>query len=166
MGNIISIVLSKYSKKYYVYFFLQYLDALDKVDSGKFDKKLLNLYAKYDPDKLLSFLKRANSYVLEEALELCESKRLYPEVVYLYEKMGNNQKALSIILQDLNDIDKAIDFCKEKADEDLWISIINQSLEKPANMTKLLDVIAGIEYLNNHLSILLLNYNGNYFRFY
>lgn len=88
-------------------------------------------------------MKRATSYVLEDALELCEQKHFYVEMVYLYEKMGNNQKALSIILQDLEDIDKAIDFCKEKSDEDLWILLINESLETPASMTKLLDVIAG-----------------------
>lgn len=37
----------------------------------------------------------------------------------------------------------AIDFCKEHDDMDLWNELINQSLDRPEIMTKLLDGIAG-----------------------
>lgn len=124
--------------------FLQYLDALDKVDStGRYDGKLVYLYAKYCRQKLLTFLKRSNSYPIEDALRICTEQLFYPEMVYLNGRMGNTIDALSIIITKLNDIQMAIDFCKEHDDMDLWNELINQSLDRPEIMTKLLDGIAG-----------------------
>lgn len=37
----------------------------------------------------------------------------------------------------------AIEFCQEHDDADLWDALINESLEKPEIMTKLLDGIVG-----------------------
>lgn len=125
--------------------FLQYLDALDKVDStGRYDGKLVYLYAKYCRQKLLTFLKRSNSYPIEDALRICAQQLFYPEMVYLNGHMGNTIDALSIIITKLNDIQMAIDFCKEHDDMDLWNELINQSLDRPEIMTKLLDGIAGL----------------------
>ena len=106
-------------------FTLKYLDALDKVDnSGRYHWKLVKLYAAYAPDKLLSFLKRSNSYPIQEALDICKRELFYPEMVYLLGRMGNTSEALSIIIHKLNDIQMAIDFCKENNDMDLWRSIL------------------------------------------
>lgn len=125
-------------------FHKQYLHALDKVDnSGRFHSKLVHLYAKYNREKLLPFLKRSNSYQIEEALSVCTSKLFYPEMVYLHGRMGNTIEALSIIINKLDNIQMAIDFCKEHDDMDLWNELINQSLDRPEIMTKLLDGIAG-----------------------
>lgn len=120
------------------------MDALDKVDSsGRYDRKLVYLYAKYCREKLLTFLKRSNSYPIEDALRICIEKLFYPEMVYLHGRMGNTLEALSIIVTKLEDIQMAIDFCKEHDDMDLWNELINQSLDRPEIMTKLLDGIAG-----------------------
>lgn len=45
----------------------------------------------------------------------------------------------------------AIDFCKEHRDKDLWTELINQSLDRPEIMTKLLDGTAG--YLNPEILV-------------
>lgn len=122
----------------------QYLDEFDKIDnSGRFHWKLVNLYAKYHHDKLLSFLKRSNNYPIQEALDICKRELFYPEMVYLLGRMGNTMEALSIIIHKLKDIQMAINFCKENDDMDLWNDLINQSIDKPQIMTKLLDGIAG-----------------------
>lgn len=122
----------------------QYLDALDKVDNtGQYHWKLVTLYAKYSREKLLYFLKRSNSYPIQEALDICTRELFYPEMVYLHGRMGNTTEALSIIINKLKDIQVAIDFCKEHDDMDLWNDLINQSLDQPEIMTKLLDGIAG-----------------------
>lgn len=57
--------------------------------------------------------------------------------------MGNTIESLSIIIKKLDNIQMAIDFCKEHDDMDLWNELINQSLDRPEIMTKLLDGIAG-----------------------
>lgn len=103
----------------------------------------MNLYAKYDSKKLLSFLKRSNNYPIQEALDICKRELFYEEMVYLLGRMGNTSEALSIIIHKLQNIQTAIDFCKEHDDMDLWNDLINQSLDRPDIMTKLLDGIVG-----------------------
>uniref|UniRef100_A0A182IX16 Uncharacterized protein n=1 Tax=Anopheles atroparvus TaxID=41427 RepID=A0A182IX16_ANOAO len=127
--------------EHYLY---RFLDAYDKVDSSdKFHWRLVNLYARYEPDKLLSFLKRSNNYPIQEAYDICQKRLFYPEMVYLLDKMGNTREALTIILHNLQDVQMAIDFCKEHDDMDLWNDLINESVDKPHVMTKLLNSIAG-----------------------
>uniref|UniRef100_A0A1Q3FE53 Vacuolar protein sorting-associated protein 41 homolog n=1 Tax=Culex tarsalis TaxID=7177 RepID=A0A1Q3FE53_CULTA len=133
-------------------FLYRYLDAYDKIDSsGKFHWKLVKLYAVYEPTKLLPFLKRSNNYPIQEAFNICKDKLFYPEMVYLLGRMGNTREALSIIIHKLKDIQMAIDFCKEHDDMDLWNDLINESVEKPYIMTKLLDGIAG--FINPELLV-------------
>lgn len=73
--------------------------ALEEVDnSGLYDWQLLNLLAKYEPKKLLPFLKRSQHYPMQEALDVCRSGQLYPEMVYLLSRMGNIIEALNIII--------------------------------------------------------------------
>lgn len=117
---------------------------MDKVDSsGDFDDKLVKLYSKYSQIKLLPFLKRSNRYDISRALEICKKSLYFPEMVYLLGRMGNTKEALSIIIQNIKDIQIAIEFCKENDDKDLWNDLIEESLNKPHIMTKLLDGIVG-----------------------
>lgn len=103
----------------------------------------MNLYAKHEPDKLLPFLKRSHNYPIQEAFDICKRELFYPEMVYLLGRMGNTREALFIIIENLKNIQMAIEFCKENDDADLWNDLINQSLDQPLIMTKLLDGIAG-----------------------
>ncbi|KAL9874625.1 vacuolar protein sorting-associated protein 41 homolog isoform X1 [Glossina fuscipes] len=124
-----------------------YLDALDKMDSrGTFHWRLVELYAEYEPTKLLPFLKRSKHYPIQEALDICRSKLFYPEMVYLLGQMGNIVEALNIIIHKLQNIEMGIDFCKEHDDSDLWNLLIVESIENPEILTKLLDGIIG--YVN------------------
>lgn len=139
-------------------FLFKFLDALDKVDSsGKFDRTLINLYAKYDRDAMLPFLKRSRSYPLTEAYELCKNNLFYPEMVYLLDRMGNSTEALTIIMNKLENWKMAIDFCREQNDQELWEYLVNESVDKPEIITKLLDGVAGFminpEMLINRIQI-------------
>lgn len=136
----------------------QFLDAFDKVDSsGKFDWKLINFYAKYDRDKMLPFLKRSRTYPLQDAYELCKAHLFYSEMVYLLDRMGNTTEALTIIMKNLKDVHRAIEFCREHNDLELWEFLVNESFDKPEIITKLLDGIAGFiinpEMLINRIQI-------------
>ncbi|XP_075149419.1 vacuolar protein sorting-associated protein light [Haematobia irritans] len=134
-----------------------YLDALDKVDSrGTFHWKLVNLYAKYNRAKLLPFLRRSKHYPIQEALDICKSQLLYPEMVYLLGQMGNIVEALNIIIHKIGDIKMAIEFCKEHDDSDLWNLLIDESVDNPDIVTKLLDGIIGYvnpEFLINKIKM-------------
>ncbi|XP_018795192.1 PREDICTED: vacuolar protein sorting-associated protein 41 homolog [Bactrocera latifrons] len=124
-----------------------YLDALDKVDkSGKYHWKLVNLYAKYEPEKLLPFLKRSNHYPMQEALDVCKRELFYPEMVYLLGQMGNTIEALNIIIEKIQDIEMAIEFCKEHNDSDLWNILIDESVKEPSIVLKLLSGI--VDYVD------------------
>lgn len=52
--------------------------------AGKlFHEIQVKLYAEYDRNLLLPFLRQSNYYPLAKALQVCEDKQLYPEMVFL-----------------------------------------------------------------------------------
>ena len=46
-------------------------------------------------------------------------------------RAGNGRVALQIILEKLNDIEAAIEFCRETGDQGLWMKLIEQAENKP-----------------------------------
>lgn len=84
-----------------------YLSALFDKDTNMgaaYHNLQLELYADYAPEKLLTFLRLSAHYSMEKALQLCESRKLIREQVYLLGRMGNNRQALMIIVEQLNDV--------------------------------------------------------------
>lgn len=116
---------------------LQYLDRLSvrnhqHHDAGRAHYNLqVRLYAKYEPKKLLHFLKHAVGYDMAEALSECKRHQLIDEQIYLLGRMGSANEALDIILTHLKEIDRAIEFCKDYNDEDLWALLIDRSVNNP-----------------------------------
>ena len=45
--------------------------------------------------------------------------------------MGNSRSALKMIMEELHDADKAIEFAKEQDDAELWEDLILYSIDKP-----------------------------------
>ena len=112
-----------------------YLDALFEKNpqrNTKFHQKQVYLYAEYDSGKLLNFLRRTTHNIpLPKALEICKAKDFVEVQVYLHGRMGNNKEALHLITNRMENINKAIDFCKEADDNDLWEDLIEYSMKKP-----------------------------------
>jgi len=102
----------------------------------EFHGKMVSLYADYGPAHLLQFLKSSDSYPMHEAFQVCKSRKMYPEMIFLLGRMGNTKEALRLITDELDDINQAIDFCKEYDDRDLWDDLISYSLEKPSKLMK------------------------------
>ena len=46
--------------------------------------------------------------------------------------MGNTKEALQLITNGLRDVDRAIDFCKEHNDRELWEDLIDQAIQEPS----------------------------------
>lgn len=96
-----------------------------------YHENLVELYATYSPTNLLDFLKSSNSYSLEKALKICTDLKLIPEVVFLLTRMGNAKKALDYIINSMNDIHYAVEFCQQHSDNELWEELFRHSLCKP-----------------------------------
>ncbi|XP_028967965.1 vacuolar protein sorting-associated protein 41 homolog [Galendromus occidentalis] len=111
--------------------------ALDEGDHGQ----LVEYFARHDPDSLLPFLRKSNKFPLERALHLCEEQGLVQETAFLYERMGNHRKALTLIVTELEDVEQAITFCKEQARDDLWQILIDLCVSRPQLLNVLLNHI-------------------------
>jgi hypothetical protein len=78
-----------------------------------------------------------------QAYHICEKRDLVPEMVFILGRMGNNKKALMLIINRLGDVQRAIDFAKEQKDDDLWEDLLTYSMDKPRkSKTKSVIVVA------------------------
>ncbi|KAK3103437.1 hypothetical protein FSP39_019243 [Pinctada imbricata] len=122
----------------YLHIYLDKLFQKDPQIGNKFHGQQVKLYAEFDKQKLLPFLKGSNHYPLQMALEECELRKLIPEQVFLLGRMGNTKQALQLITSQLKDVDQAIEFCKEHNEPDLWEDLISFSIDKPVFIKGLL----------------------------
>ena len=122
----------------------RYLDALFDKDpraGASFHEKQVELYADYDPGKLLPFLRQSHSYRLEPALALCRARGMHAETVFVLTRMGNSSEALSLLLLHVGDVPQAIAFCQAQDDEELWEQLIQHCLGDPKLVAPLLQDI-------------------------
>ncbi|KAG7837868.1 hypothetical protein KL942_004280 [Ogataea angusta] len=112
-----------------------YLDALaanDKLLVKDFEDEMVKLYASFNRDHLQQFLSRHYSYSVEKAISVCEEQKCVSELVYLLSKVGENRKALKLIVDELRDPEKAILFVSESDDRELWDFLLDYSMDRPA----------------------------------
>uniref|UniRef100_A0A0L8FIC4 Vacuolar protein sorting-associated protein 41 homolog n=1 Tax=Octopus bimaculoides TaxID=37653 RepID=A0A0L8FIC4_OCTBM len=120
----------------------RYLDKLFQKDphlGQEYHAMQIKLYAEYDREKLLPLLKNSTHCPLQAALEECRIRNFLPEQVFLLNKMGDTKGALHVIMELQNNVQKAIDFCKEHNDKELWDDLITFSINKPGNYPVLSD---------------------------
>ncbi|KAI0265207.1 vacuolar assembling protein VPS41 [Gloeopeniophorella convolvens] len=123
-------------------FLFLYLDALFERDAhliADFADTLVELYAEYAPAKLIDFLRASNYYNLEAAYKICTERDLVPEMVFLLGRMGDNKRALHLIIERLGDVNRAIDFAKDQNDDDLWEDLLKYSETRPSFIRGLLE---------------------------
>uniref|UniRef100_A0A4W3J8U8 Vacuolar protein sorting-associated protein 41 homolog n=1 Tax=Callorhinchus milii TaxID=7868 RepID=A0A4W3J8U8_CALMI len=122
----------------------KYLHNLFKRDhhkGQKYHELQISLFAEYDRKNLLPFLRNSTHCPLEKALEICQERNFVEETVFLLSRMGNSRRALQMITEELQDVDKAIEFAKEQDDAELWEDLISYSIDKPPFITGLLNNI-------------------------
>ncbi|TQS39260.1 hypothetical protein Golomagni_00219 [Golovinomyces magnicellulatus] len=107
----------------------------------QFSDLVVHLFAIYDRELLMEFLKSSVSYTFEIATKECEERDYIPELVYLYSKTGQTKRALYLIIDRLADVSQAISFAKEQNDSDLWEDLLNYSMEKPSFIRGLLEEV-------------------------
>ncbi|KAJ7062940.1 vacuolar assembling protein VPS41 [Mycena amicta] len=124
------------------YFLFLYLDALMEKEPHmvtEFADVQVKLYAEFATPRLIDFLRASNDYNLEKAYKICEERNLVPELVFLLGRMGNNKQALTLIIERLGDVHRAIDFAKEQNDDDLWEDLLRYSETRPTFIRGLLE---------------------------
>ncbi|KAG9241275.1 vacuolar assembly protein-like protein [Calycina marina] len=101
----------------------------------------VHLFALYDRQLLMQFVKSSTEYTLEKATAECEELDYVPELVYLYSKTGRTKKALYLIIDRLGDVSQAILFAKQQDDKDLWENLLEYSMNKPQFIRGLLEEV-------------------------
>ncbi|KAI0345141.1 vacuolar protein sorting-associated protein 41 [Trametopsis cervina] len=127
------------TRRYYLHLYLDALFARDTHVVSDFADLQVKLYAEYAPTRLIDFLRASNYYSLEEAYQVCNERNLVLEMVFLLGRMGNNRQALTLIIERLGDVNRAIDFAKEQHDDDLWEDLLRYSESRPAFIRGLLE---------------------------
>lgn len=67
-------------------------------------------------------------------------------MVFLLGRSGNYSKALDLLINKLDRMDLAVDFCRENDDRALWEALIESTMNRPERITQLLNT-AG-EYIS------------------
>lgn len=93
----------------------------------------LDLLLKFDSPDLLFFLETSQEYDVPTALNRClhSAKPRIREAIYLYSRLGDTSRALHMIVQDLGDVDMALEFVQKWKDRDLWDDLVKYSISKP-----------------------------------
>ncbi|KAI0475661.1 hypothetical protein GGR56DRAFT_675773 [Xylariaceae sp. FL0804] len=101
----------------------------------------VHIFAVFDRETLMDFLRVSTNYRFEKAVQECENANYIPELVYLYSKTGQMKRALYLIIDRLRDVSQAITFAKEQDDPDLWEDLLNYSMDKPRFIRGLLEEV-------------------------
>ncbi|KAG6629735.1 vacuolar protein sorting-associated protein 41 homolog isoform X2 [Carya illinoinensis] len=145
-SDVVSQLLNASNKCDPRYFLHLYLHSLFEVNpnAGKdFHDMQVELYADFDPKMLLPFLRSSQHYTLEKAYEICIGRDLLREQVFILGRMGNSKQALAVIINNLGDIEEAVEFVTMQNDDDLWEELIKQCLHKPEMVGMLLEHTVG-----------------------
>ncbi|CAL2050082.1 unnamed protein product [Caenorhabditis brenneri] len=118
---------------------LAYLTKLMSRNEGmEFADKAVQLYAEYEPRKLLPFLRKNANYNVNKARKLCADKKMVEETIYLLAKCGNHYDAVKMMVREYGNIEKVIAYCKDQNDPDLWIHLLGVVAEFPSHFSQLI----------------------------
>ncbi|VDK40617.1 unnamed protein product [Cylicostephanus goldi] len=112
---------------------------LNKNEGAEYADQAVRLYADHDRKKLIPFLRKNENYHIRKALEICRQKNFVEEMILLFGKSGKHAEALDLVIKKYNQLDKAIEYCQEHDDTDLWARLIEEVIETPAHIAYLLN---------------------------
>uniref|UniRef100_A0A914QGA6 HECT domain-containing protein n=1 Tax=Panagrolaimus davidi TaxID=227884 RepID=A0A914QGA6_9BILA len=116
---------------------------------GEFDKhghvlKLVLFLPQLEPECYeMSFIVQLVGINADLAIRLIldhEGEFVDSELVILLGRSGNKVAALETIVEPINRVDFAIEFCAEHMDEDLWSRLIELAMNKPEHVTAILTI--------------------------
>lgn len=99
----------------------------------------VDLFAEYSRSLLMELLKSSTSYTFEHASTVCETRRYIPELVHLLSITGQTRRALHLIIDEMEDVSRAIGFAREMDDGGLWEDLLDYGMDKPKFIRGLLE---------------------------
>lgn len=121
------------------YFYLEELLEIDDLLVKGFEDDIVRLYSQYNRPKLLPFLTANHNYQISKAIEICEQNAFVDELVYLLSQVGENKKALTLILEELEDPKRAIAFAKGQNNQEIWNLVLEHSFSRPTFIKALIE---------------------------
>lgn len=122
------------------FFYLEELAAINDLIVQNLEDTRAQLYCQFDRPKLLPFLMDNHYYDIPKVIEMCETFALVDELVYLLGKTGENKKALRLIMEELDDPQRAINFAKTQTDPAIWNSLLEYSFSRPTYIKALIEL--------------------------
>lgn len=92
---------------------------------------------------LIPFLRSSQHYTLEKAYEICVRKGFLKEQAFILGRMGNTKQALAVIINQLGDMEEALEFASMQNDDEVWEELIKQSTQRPEMVGMLLEHTVG-----------------------
>lgn len=126
------------------YLYLEKLNEEDPALTSDLEDEMVRLYAVYNRQALSKFLSTHRRYSIDKAITICENERCISELAFLFSKVGQNKKALMLIIDELDDPAKAIQFAVKVNDKELWNFLLDYSMEKPDFITALLGAVGDL----------------------
>lgn len=123
--------------------YLDWLFQRHSQQGAAFAELQVELYAEFEPARLLHFLMVSPHYPLDRAYQVCEERGLTREMVYVLGRMGSADKALRLIVEGLRDVAQAVEFVQLQRDDDLWEPLIALTLGDAQLTGELLDHAGG-----------------------
>lgn len=122
------------------FFYLEELIKIDELLVKGYENERIQLYSQYSRPQLFPFLISNQAYDISRAIEICEANALVDELVYLLGRIGQNKKALKLIVEELEDPEKAINFAKRQNDQETWNTVLDYSFSRPKYIKALIEL--------------------------
>lgn len=129
--------------RYLLYLYLHSLFEVNPHAGRDFHDMQVELYADYDTKMLIPFLRSSQHYTLEKAYEICVRKGFLKEQAFILGRMGNTKQALAVIINQLGDMEEALEFASMQNDDEVWEELIKQSTQRPEMVGMLLEHTVG-----------------------
>lgn len=121
----------------------------------KYDDLRISLYSKYNRLLILPFLQRKGKSInIQRNVQLFQELKFWEELIYLYEEIGEVEKCITIIIDELDDENLIIKFLRNRKtgnntnETSLWNQLIEKSTNKPKFIKKVLENL-GEEQFNS-----------------
>lgn len=123
--------------------FLHQLTTISPLKTARYHPTLANLYLELEPEQLLPFVRNRsveNLNWLKLAAQV-EQRRMFPELVYIIGRTGNDKEAVRIALRCLQDVSLAIQYVVDSEDRGLWEEAIAHVIQSEELIGQFLAVV-------------------------
>jgi hypothetical protein len=123
--------------------FLHEMTVFSPKSTSDYHQDLADLYLELAPGSLLGFVRNrlVDSLDWLKLAALVEQRRMFPELVYIIGRTGNDAEAIRVALRCLRNVAIAIEYVVDSGDNALWELAIEHVVQSPQLIGQFLDVV-------------------------